>query len=176
MTRPALTALLLASTFASAGCGISDRDATRPARAVIVTPIAHRPLTPRAPSASSASTLTAERTLLARFARTWISYTFATLAAQRRALAGLATGTLARQLHANAEADVQAGYVRVANVRSRGVAEAIVVRTHAPAIIVARERLTSNGQTQVSWQVYLATVTNTPAGQRLASWTPASSG
>ena len=111
--------------------------------------------------------------LLARFAHAWFSYSFATMPAQQRELAALATGTLARQLRRNSEADLQAQYVRVANVDSRGVVEAIVVRRHATAIVVTREELTTNGQTQTSWNIYLAAVTDTTAGLRVAAWTPA---
>jgi len=114
-----------------------------------------------------------ERALLDRFARTWVTYTFATLPTQQRQLAALATGPLARQLRENTERDLQAQYVRVANVHSRGVVEAIVVRPHDTAIAVTREQLTTNGQTQVAWEIYLATVTDTKAGPRVAAWAPA---
>jgi len=65
--------------------------------------------------------------------------------------------------------------VRVANVRARGVVEAIVVRPDEAAIVVTREQLTTDGETQVAWEIYLATVTDTKAGSRVATWTPASS-
>jgi len=171
VNRPGLIVLWVTSVIAVAGCGISDPDATPPPTAARTAPTAHRP-PPRPPA--QARTPGGERTLLARFARAWITYTFATLPPQQRALAALATGTLARQLHANAEADLQAQYVRIANVHSGGTVEAIVVRPHTAAIVVTREQLTANGQTQTSWDVYLATVTDTPTGLRVASWTPAS--
>ena len=174
MTPPALTALLLAGAVALAGCGISDPDATPPTPVTSTPTTAHRPRTP--PAQRHGRGLAGERALLARFARAWVTYTFATLPAQQRQLAALATGPLARQLGENAERDLQAQYVRVANVRSRGVVEAIVVRGHAPAIVVTREQLTTNGQTQVGWELYLASVTATKAGLRVATWTPASSG
>jgi len=116
-----------------------------------------------------------ERALLARFARVWITYTFATLPAQQRQLAALAIGPLARQLRENAGRDLQAQYVRVANVHSRGVVEAIIVSAHEAAIVVTREQLTTNDQTQVAWEIYLASVIATKAGPRVATWTPASS-
>jgi hypothetical protein len=173
MIRPGLTALLLASAVAVAGCGISDPDATPPPPVTRTVATAHRPKTP--PAQPHGRAPAGERALLARFARVWITYTFATLPAQERQLAALATGPLGRQLRENAEADLQAQYVRVANVRSRGVVEAILLRPHEAAIVVTREQLATNGQTQVAWEIYLATVTDTKAGPRVATWTPASS-
>jgi hypothetical protein len=175
MTRTGLSALLLASAMAVAGCGISDPDATPPPPVTRTAATAHRQTTPQAPAQPQGPAPAGERALLARFARAWITYTFATLPAQQRQLAALATGTLERQLHENAEADLQAQYVRVANVRARGVVEAIVVRPDEAAIVVTREQLTTDGETQVAWEIYLATVTDTKAGSRVATWTPASS-
>ena len=173
MTRPGLTALLLASAVTVAGCGISDPDATPPPPAPSTAAAAQRPTTP--PAQPNRRAPAGERALLARFARAWITYTFATLPAQQRQLAALATGPLARQLRQNAERDLQAQYVRVANVGSRGVVEAIVDRPYAAAIVVTREQLTTNGHTQVAWEIYLATLAATKAGSRVATWTPASS-
>jgi predicted small lipoprotein YifL len=173
MTRRALPGVLLscAVAIALAGCGISDPDAAPPPART--TPVAHQP-TSRPPQSATAA-LGGERGLLVRFARAWFTYTFATLPAQQRELAALATGSLARQLARNGEADLQAQYVRVANLRSDGEVEAIVVRPRAAAIVITRERLTTNGQTQTSWDIYLATVTTTKAGLRVVTWTPASS-
>ena len=174
MSRRALTAMLGVAAVALTGCGISDPYAPPPP-AARTTPLTQQPAPRRASSQPSRPGTGGERLLLARFARAWITYTFATLPAQQRKLAALATGTLARQLVRNAEADLQAQYVRVANVRSHGEVEAIVVRARAAAIVVTREQLTTNGQTQTSWGIYLATVTDTSTGLRVTTWTPASS-
>jgi hypothetical protein len=165
--------MLAVAAMAIAGCGISDPDAPPQGAVEQTAPVAHRrPAAPVAPPPSAATS--SERALLGRFAHAWITYTFATLPSQQRELAALATGTLARQLRRNSEADLEAQYIRVANVDSRGAVEAIVARPNATAIVVARERLTTNGQTQTSWDVYLASVADTAAGLRVASWTPAS--
>lgn len=170
MSRHALTAILAVAAVAVTGCGISDPDAPPPptttAAAALEQP-SRRVSTPPSPAASYG-----ERGLLARFARAWFTYTFSALPAQQRELAGLATGALAQQLARNGEADLQAQYIRVTSIRSHGEVEAIVVRPHA-AIVVTREALTTNGQTQTAWDIYLATVANTTAGLRVATWTPA---
>ena len=169
MTRTALrTSILCGLALAVAGCGIPNPDAAP---------------TPDQPAARAHSSTGAtpdrrgggERALLARFARAWINYTFATLPSQERALTALATGGLARQLHADSEQNLQAQYTRASDARSRGTVELIGLRGDEPAIVVTKSTLTIDGQTQSDWSVYLAAVTNTPRDLRVASWTPAMS-
>ena len=176
MTRSTATSFLAVAAVAVAvvlaGCGISDPDATTP-RPATATWGVHRAASPQhaGPSLPAPGD---ERALLGRFARTWVTYTSRTLQTQQRVLASLAIGALARQLDHDAAGGSPTQDVRVVSLRCRGTVEAIVIRPHTAAIVVAREALSTDGRTQTSWAVYLAAVVDTGRGLRVATWTPVS--
>lgn len=172
MTRIVFIAAVVAIAASISGCGISDPDAIAPPSTS--PPLAAQPASSHQVAAGQG--WQRQRELLARFARVWMTYTFTTLPTQQRRLAALATGRLARQLRRSAERDLQAQYIHLASVRSSGNVEAIAVSARRTTIVVTREALTTNGDTQTSWNVFLATVADTAAGLRVATWTPVSDG
>ena len=112
------------------------------------------------------------------FCAQWTNWSWRTIGRQQRRLAALATGPLARQLAAEAQARVHDWALRRDRLGARGHVVAIDVKRGSAtrrAVCVAWEQPLTDGranQTDARHHVYLATVTRTRNGWAVSQWQP----
>jgi hypothetical protein len=118
------------------------------------------------------------RGVVVAFARAWSTWDWRTAADQQHALARLAVGPLAAQLHANAA--TTAGDASLARDRPGSRGRVITVDLHrtqqgVEAVVVTREQTTTNGHADLGGarhHVYRATLTRSAQGWGVSAWTP----
>ena len=188
MPRPLIVLVLLVGVLA--GCQDpyqQDRahDRRSPARtkpALPQTPHGDN-VSSRAPARDTAPTIAANARATARsavnvFCAQWTNWSWRTIGRQQRRLAALATGPLARQLAAEAQARVQDQALRRDRLGARGHVVAIDVKRGSAtrrAVCVAWEQPLADGradQIDARHHVYLATVTRTRDGWAVSQWQP----
>jgi hypothetical protein len=137
----------------------------------------------RAPARDTAPTIADNARATARsavnvFCAQWTNWSWRTIGRQQRRLAALATGPLARELAAEAQARVQDQALRRDRLGARGHVVAIDVKRGSAtrrAVCVAWEQPLTDGranQTDARHHVYLATVTRTRDGWAVSQWQP----
>lgn len=120
----------------------------------------------------------AERTVLAAFARTWSNWDWRSVAAQQRALARLAAGSLAVQLRAGARATAADESLARDRPGASGSVVAIDLRPTRPGaagVVVTREQTYTDGHADLGgrrYRVYLVTVERRGDRWRITRWDP----
>jgi len=138
----------------------------------------------RAPARDTAPTIAANTRTTARstvkvFCAQWTNWSWRTIGRQQRRLAALATGPLALELAAEAQARAQDQALRRDRLGARGHVVAIDVKRRGNAtrrvVCVASEQQLANGrvdQMGARHHVYLATVTRTRDRWAVSQWQP----
>jgi hypothetical protein len=169
MTTTRVFPMLLAATVLG-GCGLRDPYSQQPSRPTAargeaaVTPLPEGTLD----RASSA------RSVLARYATTWVNWSATTLPRERAVLLALATGQLAEQLRQDAAQAVKTQLQEVSQEYSRGRYVGVIAEQRGPAIVVTYEEVAAvGGSAQGAYHVYLARTRRTAYGWRVTQWQPA---
>jgi hypothetical protein len=186
MTRAlTLSTVVAALAVAIAGCrdpytSAPARPAPPPTKTSEATPgDIDRPGPTAAPAPAPADRPSAtERQAARSFAARWANWDWRSAARQRRALARLATGDLARQLRANAtSARIDATLARD-KPGSRGTVAAIDIttsHTQAVGIVVTREQTYTDGRADLGgrrYRVYVVRLTRERKGWGVSAWEP----
>lgn len=169
IARYAASAVLVAG-FVVAGCadpyarhaesGVSGHGATRPASPAVRSP---------EPSASAAAKA---------FATRWVNWSWRSVTAQQRALARLATGSLADELRADARASALDESLARDKPAGRGRVAALELRPRgrgAAGLVVTREQTYTDGHADLGglrYRVYEVAVVPTARGWQVSSWAP----
>jgi hypothetical protein len=170
MTRRALS-VLVAAVVVLGGCGPRDPYAQQPKkRPVAQGEVAQTPL-----PETTLDRANSARSVLARYATTWVNWSATTLPRERAALMALATGQLAEQLRQDAAQAVKTQLQEVSQAYSRGRHVGVIPEHGGRAIVVTYEEVAPvGGQAQGAYHVYLARTERTAHGWRVAEWQPAS--
>jgi hypothetical protein len=186
MTRtPTLSVVACALAVAIAGC----RDPYRSDRARPVAPPPtssqttpsdiDRPGPPAgAPPATAERPPRSARKAARSFATGWANWDWGSAARQQRALAGLATGDLARQLRTNADSTRIDARLARDKPASRGTVAAVDLKiSHAQAagIVVTREQTYTNGGADLGgrrFRVYFIRLIREQNGWGVSAWEP----
>ena len=188
MPRPLILIVLLIGALA--GCQDpyqQDRahDRRSPARTKPASPQTPHGdnVSPRTPARDTMPTIAANapttpRSAVSVFCSEWTNWSWRTIGRQQRRLAALATGPLARQLAAEAQARAQDQALRRDRLGARGRVIAIDVKRGGAtrtAVCVAWEQQLSNGRADTAGarhHVYIATVARTRNSWAVSQWQP----
>ena len=183
MTRGRVPLAVIAlSACAASGCqNPYDQELRVPARSQTVVDPAQTvtpgpPATP-VPRASPTPGLSARATAKA-FALRWVNWDWRSVAAQQRALARLATGSLAVQLQASARATRADVSLRRDAPGMRGVVAAISLRTRSrltTGLVVTREQTYTAGRADLGgrrYRVYRIQLAASSRGWVVSAWQP----
>lgn len=113
-----------------------------------------------------------------RFATRWVNWDWRSAAAQQRALARLATGSLATQLRASAQATSVNESLRRDTPGMRGTVAAISLRTRArraTGLIVTHEQTYTGGRADLGgrrYRVYRVQLVASSRGWEVTAWQP----
>ena len=169
MSRRALP-MLLASVVALSGCGLHDPYSQRSQAPAAPRVTVAGPATDAAPDGADGA-----RSVLARFASAWVSWSATTLPRQRMLLSALAGRALARELRADAAQAARNRLQEVSRAYSRGRYVGVIPEAGGSAIVLTYEEVALlGGSAQGAYHVYLAHTARTTDGWKVTQWQPAS--
>ena len=128
--------------------------------------------------AAPASAISTASAAAGAFARRWANWDWRSVAGQQRALARLASGSLAEQLRADARAASRDGSLARDKPGVRGTVAVIELRPRgagAAGLVLTREQSYTDGHPDLGgphYRVYAVTVRATPRGWRVSAWAP----
>jgi hypothetical protein len=170
--RRTVAAVLTALALMVAGCGLEDPYANQPEDATEET-ASTTTEAPQPPEAAPGREPAGRRDALERFAQTWMTWSFETLADTRKRLAALAGEALRERMlryASDAEDDLA---LRTANSSNGGSVEGVLLRRGAPALVVTRETTRfGDGGEQSGYFVYEADAEQIDGTWKVVEWRP----